>query len=333
VATLNSANLNNNVIVTNGGITKTGLGTMTLGAGNLDATANLYTGLTTVTAGTLTLSKAVGTNAVAGNILVNGGTLTTNRASQVADASNVTITSGAITLGGAETIASLAGGGTITLGSNTLTTGANSSNFSGGIAGAGSVVKSGAGTWELTGPNTYGGGTTVSQGILLANNTTDSATGTGAVTVTGGTLGGTGSIAGAVTVNNGGILSPGASIESLNVGAADIDGTLLVEYDTDATATIDLLAVTGNLDITNATVDFNNFDLESDALTGEPHIFATYGSLTGSMFASQLDVPAGYEIDYDYNTNSIALVAVPEPASLGLLGLAGLGLLRRRRAM
>ncbi len=48
----------------------------------------------------------------------------------------------------------------------------------------------------LTGANMYSGGTTVSGGTLRVNNASGSGTGTGAVNVTGGTLGGTGTISG-----------------------------------------------------------------------------------------------------------------------------------------
>ena len=65
------------------------------------------------------------------------------------------------------------------------------------------LVKSGTGTLQLTGPNTYTGGTTVNAGALIADNTSDSATGTGAVQVNAGTLGGDGIIAGAVVIGTG----------------------------------------------------------------------------------------------------------------------------------
>src|SRR5207249_201128 len=70
--------------------------------------------------------------------------------------------------------------------------------------------KTGLGALRLSNASTYAGGTTVSAGKLLVNNTTGSGTGTGALTVNAGTLGGTGVIAGPVTLNAAGTLSPGA---------------------------------------------------------------------------------------------------------------------------
>jgi autotransporter-associated beta strand protein len=103
------------------------------------------------------------------------------------------------------TIGSLEGEGTVTLGGHALIIGSNSLStiFSGLIqdgTGVGAIAKIGTGTLTLSGANTYTGGTTVSSAILLVSNTSGSATGTGAVSVNGGTLGGSGIIAGAVTV-------------------------------------------------------------------------------------------------------------------------------------
>ena len=108
--------------------------------------------------------------------------------------------------------------------------------FSGAISGAGALDKAGGftigpGTLSLTNANTYGGGTTVTAGRLLANNISGSATGTGAVTVSNGAiLGGTGTITGPVTVNStssllggGGAVASGAlkiaNNVTLNTGA------------------------------------------------------------------------------------------------------------------
>lgn len=79
------------------------------------------------------------------------------------------------------------------------------------IDGAYAVTKTGAGTLEVHGGHgTYSGGITVDDGTLLVCNTTNSGTGTGAVTInSGATLGGTGSITGNVTIASGATLAPG----------------------------------------------------------------------------------------------------------------------------
>jgi len=190
------------------------------------------------------------------------------------------------------------------------------------------IVKNQAGKWILSGASTYSGGTTVNAGTLLVNNTSGSGTGAGAVAVTGGTLGGTGTIGGSVAVNSGVSLAPGSSIGTLSVGGnVVINGTLKIELSGTGTGSTDLLAVTGALDISNATVDFNELVAVDDAA----YVFATYGSLNGPQFASVLNKPTGYDIVYNYGgSNQIALV-IPEPASLSLLGLGGLLMMLRRR--
>ena len=77
----------------------------------------------------------------------------------------------------------------------------------------GSLVKAGAGSLELKAANSYSGGTTVSAGTLLANNSTGSATGSGTVSVNGANavLGGTGSISGSTTVTLGQLM-PGTGM-------------------------------------------------------------------------------------------------------------------------
>src|SRR5205823_5449295 len=100
------------------------------------------------------------------------------------------------------------------------------------------VAQAGAGTLTLTAPNTYSGGTTVSSGVLLVNNTSGSGTGTGNVIVSGGTLGGTGSIAGAINVTSG-TVAPGTSPGTLTAGnGLTFASGISLNYDLASTNTV-----------------------------------------------------------------------------------------------
>ena len=84
-----------------------------------------------------------------------------------------------------------------------------------------------SGVVSFFGASTYTGTTTISGGILVAANSTGSATGSGPVQVTGGKLSGTGSIAGDVTIGGGGhraTLAPGGLLR--NEATLDIQSTL-----------------------------------------------------------------------------------------------------------
>ena len=77
-------------VLSNGGVSKTGLGTLSFGGTG----ANTYTGLTTVSAGTLMLSKTAGVNAVGGDVTITGGTLSLEAASQLPSSATVTLSGG-----------------------------------------------------------------------------------------------------------------------------------------------------------------------------------------------------------------------------------------------
>ena len=134
---------------------------------------------------------------------------------------------------------------------------------------------------------------------------------------------GNGTVLGAIMAAGGSHVAPGESIGTLTVtGNAAIAGSLDVQYDGGATPAIDMLAVSGNLDLTGGTIDFAQ---TGAAFTASAYVFASYGTLTGPA-ATVLDMPAGYHVDYHYlGGNQVALV-VPEPGTLALLagGLFGL---------
>src|SRR5262245_17506352 len=125
-------------------------------------------------------------NTYRGATTVSAGTLQAGAANTFAPSSAFTVASGAaLNLASFnQSIGSLAGAGSVTLGSATLTTGNDntSTTFSGTISGAGSLIKIGTGVLTLSGVNTYSGGTTLAGTLSLANN---QALGSGALTTTG----------------------------------------------------------------------------------------------------------------------------------------------------
>jgi autotransporter-associated beta strand protein len=139
------------------------------------------------------------------------------------------------------TIGSLEGDGLVSLASFALSIGGNelSTTFSGTIQDTGLITKVGTGTLTLSGSNTYSGGTTINAGTLVLTNTNGSATGTGAVQVSAGTLGGSGIISGTVTVGTGS--GSGAFLAPAYGGnrqlALTIDGSLTFNSDSTYTCT------------------------------------------------------------------------------------------------
>jgi fibronectin-binding autotransporter adhesin len=113
------------------------------------AGANTFTGTTSVTGGTLSLSNSLALQASTLDYNNQGGTLSFDNL-------------GAATLGG------LSGGQNLELGNSfggaiVLTVGANNSSatYSGALTGPGSLIKTGTGVLSLTGQNTYVGPTTI----------------------------------------------------------------------------------------------------------------------------------------------------------------------------
>jgi fibronectin-binding autotransporter adhesin len=113
------------------------------------------------------------------------------------------------------TTSALSLGGNIALNANTLLVdGSGNINSGGVISGTGDINKSQAGNLTLSGNNTYSGGTAISGGTITAAN--NNALGTGAVTMTGGTLAGSG----APTIANAVSLQGNAGLSNLTVSGA-----------------------------------------------------------------------------------------------------------------
>ncbi len=167
--------------------TKAGTGSLTL-SGN-----NTYSGGTNVTLGTLTLGS--GTALGTGAVTLTGGTLNLN----------------------GQTI-----GNTITLTAGLLN---GAGTLNGVVSGASALTKSGEGTLTLNGNNTYAGGTTLSAGTLIAGS--DTALGSGAVTISGGTLNlGSRTIANTITLSSGSLDGTQLNGDKLVLQGGEVTGTV-----------------------------------------------------------------------------------------------------------
>lgn len=267
---------------------------------------SIYTGPTTVSAGTLRAGAAAG-----GQAFGNGSAVA------LADVAGVSLDLN----GFSQTIGSLAGGGStggnVTLGANaTLTTGGNngSTSYAGVISGTGTsgLTKLGTGTQTLSGVNTYNGSTTIKAGTLklgVAGSIASSQTivvgdtgSSGAVLdlseKTSFAIGGSQMLTGIGTVRLGngdtltinGTLSPGNSPGVITLdsqgggGTVNLAGTTLMEiWGTARGANPGYDAV----DVTNSTMlNFGGIlQLDLDQLFADDTTFDLFSTLGGSTLA------------------------------------------------
>ncbi len=151
-------------VLSNGGLTKNGLGMLFLWG------ANTYAGTTTVAEGVLCVSHTSALGCAAGGTVVAGGS--TLEVSAAVDAEPLTLNGPGVGGTGALRGGSSAGswGGPVTLASDS-TLGASAAPFTiyGAIGGAGGLTKIGMDLLELTASNSYSGTTTIQSGTLRAS--------------------------------------------------------------------------------------------------------------------------------------------------------------------
>ena len=234
------------IVSGDGSLTKAGSGTLTLSA------TNTYTGDTTISAGTLTVSGAL------------------------ADTTDV-INSGTYDVDVTDTIQSLSGSGVVELATGiTLTTGdGGDDTVSGVISGAGSLTKVGAGTLTFSGNNTYTGDTTISAGTLTvsgtladttdvinsgtydvdATDTVQSLSGSGAVELASGITLTTGD-AGDDTIS--GVISGAGSFTKAGSGILTLSGSNTYTGSTTLSAGTILISASNNIGATPGSADADN---------------------------------------------------------------------------
>ncbi len=232
-------------------------------------------------------------------------------------------------------------GGTL---STTATFAIDDSNRGITIGASGGMIDTAAGT-TLTVENAIvvtGNFTKTGDGVLLINGTN---TGAGTTIVAAGTLGGTGTLSGAASVSSGATITGGVigtvgapvvgDVGTLNFagGLTNATGsTWLIDLVWDVDGSSDRINVGNNdLFLNNATLSLNT---SASFMQGNVYTIGSYGTgaLTGTFNGlAENDIFMNYRINYGtITTGAITLTAVPEPGTLGFLGVALGGLFARR---
>ena len=183
--------------------------------------------------------------------------------------------------------------------------------------GALSLVKSGAGTWQVSGTNTYTGGTIVNAGVLEISSNTNMGNVSGSATLNGGTLEALNSI----TTARNFFLGTGSPTINVASGTYEIDGTLAnSNAASGATSTVSgVLNVsgTGTLVLTGS----NTYSGGTVIAGGSTLTLGNGTDGTGSINGGVITDNGAL----DFNRTDSALIVLPQIAGTGAVNQIGTG--------
>ena len=303
--------LGGSIIGTTGALTSTS--TYDVQSGTISAKLGGSAGLTK-TGGSASMVTIFGANTYAGATTVSAGTLALAASNVLSDSSTLAVNGGTLDIGAnSDTVAAvhLLGGsitGTTGMLTSSSTYDVQSGTVSAVLGGSVGLTKTGAGSVTLLDVNLYAGGTTISQGVLNLIGTLAG----GVVSVNGGTLAGSGTVASPMTVGSGALMPANFGTNSLMTGDVNLasGSTYLLQNAAIAAATnYTAMRVTGAVNLNGVSLDTSGV-----SITDYPRVLVLIkNDGTDAVQGTFAGLPEGaavlvngvyYNITYRYNAET-----------------------------